>query len=276
MAEEVSPEKAREIVEMLTGGGSIDGINTSLALGILPLVESIGDHQLLNRLVAHAQKVAENDIEKGWARFEHLKRNSGSIDDVAELAFHAESLEKGEPLAAAVLHHHALMLLSIDETESAQTSVRRSLTLRESIDDKEGIIYGLAVLSRCSRLNQDWDSAIVHDTRRLELAISMQNDVLHMEALADVAHAQASLGELATASEMYDQSLDLAKRLEHPAGHLVASWGLADLAEIETRYDDALLVLSDTMHLFMQLGIAAPDLLKQRLHALTSLDEEVK
>ena len=276
MAEEVSPEKAREIVEMLTGGGSIDGINTSLALGILPLVESIGDHQLLNRLVAHAQKVAENDIEKGWARFEHLKRNSGSIDDVAELAFHAESLEKGEPLAAAVLHHHALMLLSIDETESAQTSVRRSLTLRESIDDKEGIIYGLAVLSRCSRLNQDWDSAIVHDTRRLELAISMQNDVLHMEALADVAHAQASLGELATASEMYDQSLDLAKRLEHPAGHLVASWGLADLAEIETRYDDALLVLSGTMHLFMQLGIAAPDLLKQRLHALTSLDEEVK
>lgn len=276
MAEEVSPEKAREIVEMLTGGGSIDGINTSLALGILPLVESIGDHQLLNRLVAHAQKVAENDIEKGWARFEHLKRNSGSIDDVAELAFHAESLDKGEPLAAAVLHHHALMLLSIDEAESAQTSVRRSLTLRESIDDKEGIIYGLAVLSRCSRLNQDWDSAIVHDTRRLELAISMQNDVLHMEALADVAHAQASLGELATASEMYDQSLDLAKRLEHPAGHLVASWGLADLAEIETRYDDALLVLSDTMHLFMQLGIAAPDLLKQRLHALTSLDEKVK
>lgn len=276
MAEEVSPEKAREIVEMLTGGGSIDNINTSLALGILPLVESIGDHQLLNRLVAHAQQVAENDIEKGWARFEHLKRNSGSIDDVAELAFHAESLDKGEPLAAAVLHHHALMLLSIEETESAQTSVRRSLTLRESIDDKEGIIYGLAVLSRCSRLNQDWDSAIVHDTRRLELAISMQNDVLHMEALADVAHAQASLGELATASEMYDQSLDLAKRLEHPAGHLVASWGLADLAEIETRYDDALLVLSDTMHLFMQLGLAAPDLLKQRLHALTSLDEEVK
>ena len=103
------------------------------------------------------------------------------------------------------------MLLSIDDTESAQTSVRRSLTLRESIEDKENIIYGLAVLSRCSRLSQDWDSAILHDTRRLELAISMQNDVLHMEALADVAHAQASLGELATASEMYEQGLDITK-----------------------------------------------------------------
>jgi len=30
------------------------------------------------------------------------------------------------------------------------------------------------------------------------------------------------------------------------------------------------------MHLFIQLGIAAPDLLKQRLHALTSLGEGVK
>jgi len=276
MAEEVSPEKAKEIVEMLTGGGSIDSINTSLALGILPLVESIGDTELLDRLVAHAEQVAEDDIEKGWARFEHLKRYAGSIDDVAELAFHAESLDKGTPLAAAVLHHHALMLLSIEEIESAQTSIRRSLTLRESIEDKEGIIYGLAVLSRCARLIQDWDSAILHDTRRLELAISMQNDVLHMEALADVAHAQASLGELGTASQLYQESLDLAKRLEHPAGHLVASWGIADLAEIETRYDDALLALSDTMHLFIQLGIAAPDLLKQRLHALTSLGEGVK
>lgn len=275
MAEEVSPEKAKEIVEMLTGGGSIESINTSLALGILPLVESIGDMDLLHRLVEHAEQVAEDDIEKGWARFEHLKRYAGSIDDVAELALHAESLNKGAPLAAAVLHHHALMLLSIEEIESAQTSIRRSLTLRESIEDQEGIVYGLAVLSRCSRLNQDWDSAIIHDTRRLELAISMQDDVLRMEALADVAHAQASIGELATASEMYQESLDFAKRLEHPAGHLVASWGIADLAEIETRYDDALLALSDTMHLFMQLGIPAPDLLKKRLHDLTALGEDV-
>ena len=63
MAEEVSAEKAKEIIEMLTGGGSIDSINTSLALGILPLVESIGDHDLLERLVEHAQKVAADEIE---------------------------------------------------------------------------------------------------------------------------------------------------------------------------------------------------------------------
>ena len=274
MAEEVSMEKAKEIIDMLTQGGSIDGINTSLALGILPLVESIGDMELLDRLVEHAQRVAEDDVEKGWARFEYLKRNAGSIDAIAELAFQSESLEDGAPLAAAVLHHYSLMLLSIDDVEAAQTSARRSLTLRESIHDKLGIIYGLAVLSRCARMNQDWDSAILHDTRRLELAIVQKNDVLHMEALADVAHAQASLGELATASEMYQESLEVAKQLEHPAGHLVASWGLADLAEIETRYDDALLALSDTMHLFMQLGIAAPDLLKKRLHDLTSLGQE--
>ena len=67
------------------------------------------------------------------------------------------------------------------------------------------------------------------------------------------------------------------KRLAEVASHSdFTSKGLTDLAEIETRYDDALLVLSDAMHLFMQLGIPAPDLLKKRLHALTSLDGEVK
>ena len=227
MAEEVSPEKAKEIVEMLTGGGSIDSINTSLALGILPLVES-RRYGTLDRLVAHAELVAEDDIEKGWARFEHLKRYAGSIDDVAELAFHAESLDKGTPLAAAVLHHHALMLLSIEEIDSAQTSIRRSLTLRRVHRRQEGIIYGLAVLSRCARLNQDWDSAILHDARRLELAISMQNDVLHMEALVRWLMLKR-VWVNSTASELYQESLDLAKRLEHPAGHLVASWGIADL-----------------------------------------------
>ena len=269
-------EKAKEIVDMLTRGGSIDSINTPLALGILPLVESIGDVELLDRLVEHAQTAAKDDVERGWARFEYLKRNSGSIDEFAELAFESESLENGAPLAAAVLHHHGLMLLSLDENEAAQTSVRRSLTLRESIEDKEGMIYGLAVLSHCARIAQDWDTAILHDTRRLELAIALEKDVLRMEALADMAHAQASLGELGTASEMYQESLELAKRLEDPAGHLVASWGIADLAEIEMRYNDALLALSDTMHLFMQLGLATPDLLKKRLHDLTSLGEEVK
>ena len=117
------------------------------------------------------------------------------------------------------------------------------------------------------------ETAIIHDTRRLELAVNKQNDILQMEAMADVAHAQASLGELATASEMYQDSLDIAKLMEHPAGHLVASWGLADLAEIETRFDDALLLLSDTMHLFMQLGISTPPLLKKRLNALTTLEK---
>ena len=110
------------------------------------------------------------------------------------------------------------MLLSIEEIESAQTSIRRSLTLRESIEDQEGIVYGLAVLSRCSRLNQDWDSAIIHDTRRLELAISMQNDVLRMEALADVAHAQASIGELLQRVKCTKKVLTLLSGLNIPLG----------------------------------------------------------
>ena len=95
MAEEITPEQAQEIVSMLTQGGAMESINTSLALGILPLVESIGDDELLQRLVEHAGLVAKDEIEKGWADFEMLKRNQGSIDDIAELAYKAESIENG-------------------------------------------------------------------------------------------------------------------------------------------------------------------------------------
>ena len=63
MAEEITPEQAQEIVSMLTQGGAMESINTSLALGILPLVESIGDFELLQKLVEHAGVVAKDDIE---------------------------------------------------------------------------------------------------------------------------------------------------------------------------------------------------------------------
>ena len=72
MAEEVSPEKAKEIVEMLTGGGSIESINTSCTWD-LTTGRIHWRHGSLHRLVEHAEQVAEDDIEKGWAWFEHLK-----------------------------------------------------------------------------------------------------------------------------------------------------------------------------------------------------------
>ena len=54
MQNELSPERARQVLDMLTAGGAMDGINTSLALRLLPLASELGDTSLMDRLMNHA------------------------------------------------------------------------------------------------------------------------------------------------------------------------------------------------------------------------------
>jgi hypothetical protein len=58
---EVSPERARQILGVLTSGGSMDHINTSLALRLMPLAQELGESDLVDRLLDHAMTVATND-----------------------------------------------------------------------------------------------------------------------------------------------------------------------------------------------------------------------
>ena len=102
MVNELSPERARQVLDMLTHGGAMDGINTSLALRLIPLASELGDDELVNRLLDHASVVAEDDIERGWARFEGMKVMKASANNMLVLAESAETMDLGNPLAAAV------------------------------------------------------------------------------------------------------------------------------------------------------------------------------
>ena len=73
MTGEVSPEQAERILAMLTEGKSMDNVNTTLALRLIPLAEEIGKAELVERLLEHAHKVAEDDVERGWVDFEKYK-----------------------------------------------------------------------------------------------------------------------------------------------------------------------------------------------------------
>ena len=109
MVNELSPERARQVLDMLTHGGAMDGINTSLALRLIPLASELGDDELVNRLLDHASDVAEDDIERGWARFEGMKILKASAKNMLVLAESAETMDLGNQLAAAVHHHVALL-----------------------------------------------------------------------------------------------------------------------------------------------------------------------
>ena len=274
MDADMSPEMAAQVLSMLTGGASMDHINTSLALRLIPLAQELEDGDLVERLLDHASSVAASDEERGWARFEALKIVDAEIDSYLRLAEDAESIEDGQALNAAVHHYVALLYLANQQLDEARATAQHALRLRQSLDDKEGLSYGMALLMTVAKRQHDEHTAIAVGTERLELLIALKDDEGQMEALADLAHCQATIGEFGAARELFERSLEHASNLGSLSGQLVARWGLADLAEIEEDYENAMLVLSECLHEFIAADVAAPAPLRQRIKDLTDLQHQ--
>ena len=268
---EVSPERARQILEVLTSGGSMDHINTSLALRLMPLAEDVGESELVERLLDHATTVATNDEERGWARFEGLKRMNAKVESFLALAEETEGLEGAQSLTAAVQHYVALVQMSEGHLDEARATAQRALRLRTAVEDFQGMAYGMALLMSIAKRQHDEDTAIAIGTERLELLTKLKDEVGQMEAIADLAHCQATIGEFGAAQDLFNQSLERAQDLGSLSGQLVARWGLADIAEIQQDYETAMLVLSDSLHEFLAVDIPAPAQLRQRIQDLTEL-----
>ena len=270
---EVSAEQARKILDMLTEGKALENVNTSLALRLIPLARELEDSKLVERLLEHALNVSQDDLEKGWSEFEILKLNEAPLEKFSELASRIDDLIDGSALSAAILHHLGLMYMAKSDYENAKLFTNRSIRLRESIGDEPGIVYGLAVLEACCKRENLHDQAIVHGTRRLEIVMKLEDLDGQIEALSDLAHTQATIGEFDAAQDLYNQSLNLATETEDISGQLVARWGLADIAEIAGDYQSAMLQLSDSLHSFIALGIAAPPQIRERIEALADLQQ---
>ena len=272
MTGEVSPEQAERILAMLTEGKSMDNVNTTLALRLIPLAEEIGKAELVERLLEHAHKVAEDDIERGWVDFEKYKLSNHEPEKFAELSARTELLENGKHLSAAILHHLGLIYLSQENYTDCETFVNRSLRLREELEDESGLIYGLAVLEAACKRQNEHEQALAHGTRRLELLMKNNDLEGQMEAMSDIAHTQATVGAFDAATDLYNQSLELANQLEDMSGQLVARWGLCDICEIQGDYESAMIHLSDCLHAFIAKGLPAPLQVRERLDALTNLN----
>ena len=108
--------------------------------------------------------------------------------------------------------------------------------------------------------------------RRLEILTKLGDQEGLMESMADLAHTQATIGNLDAAVDLYNQSLELSNDLEDVSGQFVARWGLADICEIQGDYQTAMLHLSDCLHSFIAFGLPAPVQIRERLDALTKLE----
>ena len=269
---EVTAQQAKKIISMLTDGGAIDNVNTPLALRLIPLAEELEDLKLVERLLEHAEKVSEDELESGWVEFEQLKIVDSQQEKFVELAAKSEKINGAEALAAAVLHHIGLMCLGQENYDDCRVFITRSMRIREQLSDNAGLVYSLAVLEACDKRQDNLDSALVHGTRKLELLTNSDDGEGLMEALSDLAHTQASLGTFDAAIDLYTQSLELSNDLEDVSGQFVARWGLADICEIQSDYQGAMIHLSDCLHSFIAFGLQPPVQIRERLEALTNLE----
>ena len=99
----------------------------------------------------------------------------------------------------------------------------------------------------------------------------MEDKEGQMEALADLAHINATTGNLNAAKDQLEKSLEIALEIDDLSGQLVSRWGLADLAEIMEDWESAMLQLSDTLHAFLNANIPAPEEVRIRIGKLTEL-----
>ena len=127
------------------------------------------------------------------------------------------------------------------------------MRLREEAEDVEGMIYGHALLAHIAKSEDDFEKSQLHLQKRLDI-IPESAQFERMEALADLAHSHSSLGELEQAQAMLIESLEIATQLQELSGILVARWGLADLAEISSQPDEAMVQLSEVMTLAVDGG----------------------
>ena len=260
----MTSQQAEEFLEMFAEGKGLDSINTSLALHLVEIARELGRDALVSRLLEHAAKVANSEEDQGWCQFELMKHNGSTKDEIIGLGVHSES--EGLPgLAAGIFHHISLISLGTDE---ASIFANRSMRLREEADDLEGMIYGHALLAHIAKENHEYDVAKTHLRKRLEI-IPDKELFEKMEAMADLAHCHATVGELEQAQALLIESLEIAIELKELSGILVARWGLADLAEISDQPDEAMVQLSEIMTTFMEEGAVVPEAVRVRVSKLT-------
>jgi len=270
---EMTVEQANSFLTMLTEGKEIQGVNTSLALNLIPLAKELGRNELVHQLLSIAEREATSTSEIAWSSFERLKDDNGEAEQFFELAIQHENDDEMGLFVAAVYHHVGLVHLSNAQFEDAHTVALRALRFREKNGDPTGLKYGLQLLCTiCKRLN-DSQGALAYATRILEAGIRDSNDEQKMQAYADIGHIQATVGSFDEAKDALQHSIEIASELDDVSGILVASWGLADIAEIHEQYEQAMILLSTCVQEFMSRQQPAPQALLARIEALTTLNQ---
>lgn len=281
MREAMDPDQAARMLDLLAGDeASIKALELRLAMQLAEVARALRRGGLARRLLEHAERRAVEEaspVDVGWARLDRLRLEETSSDaheratsivEAAEIEL-ASNRPGASALAAAALNTLAKLTWAAGDLDAARSYQTRSLRLKEDDGDVGGQINSLSNLAAMARAAGDEAAAMTHTGRRLDITSALGEDPRHMDALADHAHDLMRRGAFQDARRRYGESLDMARRLGDLQGTLVASWGLADLAELEGDVEDAMLHLSRVLSAYLDAGQPSPDMLRARIDGLT-------
>ena len=281
MREAMDPDQAARMLDLLAGDeASIKALELRLAMQLAEVARALRRGGLARRLLEHAERRAVEEaspVDVGWARLDRLRLEETSSDaherataivEAAEVEL-ASNRPGASALAAAALNTLAKLTWAAGDLDAARSYQTRSLRLKEDDSDVGGQINSLSNLAAMARAAGDEAAAMSHTGRRLDITSALGEDPRHMDALADHAHDLMRRGAFQDARRRYGESLDMARRLGDLQGTLVASWGLADLAELEGDEEDAMLHLSRVLSAYLDAGQPSPDMLRARIDGLT-------
>ena len=136
------------------------------------------------------------------------------------------------------------------------------------------MVYGMALLMTIAKRQHDEDTAIAIGTERLELLVLLKDHAGQMEAIADLAHCQATIGEFNTAQDLFQQSLERATELGAFLANSLPDGDWLIWRKFNKITKPPCWFLSDSLHEFIAADVPAPAQLRQRIKDLTELKDQ--
>jgi len=136
------------------------------------------------------------------------------------------------------------------------------------LEDKVGQANTLYNLGEIARDEEEFEQAKEFHARCVDILHELEDRRGMVNGLAILGHLEAIEGNIDSAIVHYEGALEIAEAEEDFEGTVVARWGLAEMARAREDRDLELQHLSQVMTGFMQLGRPTPDPIKDRLNEL--------
>lgn len=153
--------------------------------------------------------------------------NLATIDvDQLRLALNQAKAQRDFPRQIQILKAIGKVLVGQDKPTEAIATYNEILTLYENVDDDEGTLETLDMLSALLAKTNNSQAAIMHATRGIPLAEKLDDQETKIHLLLTMGDARQDLGETDAAAKMFAQALEMTRKADDRQNEAIALYKL--------------------------------------------------